>query len=170
MYAVDGRDRVAELVGVPQASVGAPLPLVFADEHTVHLSYLCDVPDPDWDGLTVRVVSAESDEPVATVRFDGAMAHMFGPPNDEALTGHPLHSRGLQPYGAYEVTESSWIRGLERMNAVHPYHRPQRFAAFRHFVFAFHDSTFECIATGLKAETRSGPLRAVIGELARSIG
>ena len=55
---------------------------------------------------------------------------MFGPPNDEAFDGHPLARRGLRPYGAFEVTHSSWIRQLEQMNSVHPHHSPPLFEGF----------------------------------------
>jgi hypothetical protein len=50
---------------------------------------------------------------------------------------------------------------LERMNAVHPRHDPQRFMAdLRHFVFAFHDSTFECIADSFESEAFRGSIRS----------
>ena len=44
-----------------------------------------------------------------------------------------------------EIRESSWIRRLERMNAVHPYHKPEHFVDYRHFVFAFHDRTLKVL-------------------------
>jgi len=75
---------------------------------------------------------------------------MFGPPNDEGLHGHPLAERGLEPYGVFVVSPSSWLRALVRMNAVHPRHRDEHFDGLCHFVFTFHDSTFECIARGFK--------------------
>jgi hypothetical protein len=31
-----------------------------------------------------------------------------GYPDNEALPGHPLYSKGLRHYGRYEVLESSW--------------------------------------------------------------
>jgi len=40
MYSVDERDRVIELDGVPQSSVGAPLPIVLSDEHKILLAYI----------------------------------------------------------------------------------------------------------------------------------
>jgi hypothetical protein len=85
------------------------------------------------------------DEPIAIVCFHGCRAHIFGPPNDEAFYGHPLASRGLRPYSVYRVEHSSWIRKLERMNSVHPNHRPEVFWNCQHLIFAFHDSTFECV-------------------------
>ena len=51
--------------------------------------------DPDWDGTSVEVVDTDSEkESVATVCFERAYAHLFGPPNDEAFSGHPLAERG----------------------------------------------------------------------------
>jgi hypothetical protein len=153
MYQVDEKDHVVTLEGIPQSSVGAPLPLILANEGRIVLAYYMESTDPSWDGTTVRVVDQErSSEPIALIRLE-TFAHMFGPPNDEAFGGHPLASRGLHPYGAFHVENSSWIRGLERMNRVHEHHRPERFARFRHLVFAFHDSTFECVCRGFDVRT-----------------
>jgi hypothetical protein len=162
MYDVDSLDTVVELADVPRPDIGAPLPLVVSDESNLILAYLVSEPDPDWDGSYTTVVSADSDDmAVALIRFRMAIAHMFGPPNDEAFEGHPLASRGLRPYAAFEIHQSSWIRRLERMNAVHPRHDPQRFmAGLRHFVFTFHDSTFECIAEWFESEAFRGSIRS----------
>lgn len=166
MYTVDHRDRVEELTDVPQSSIGAPLPAVVADDHHVFLAYLVEAREQNWDGLTVTVVGSGSpDQIVALVTFVRAHAHQFGPPNDEAFAGHPLAARGLHPYGVFEVLESSWVRRLVRMNAVHPHHRRSVFDRLRHFVFAFHDSTFECVAENFQVEVRGGSLASAVVEL-----
>ena len=166
MYSVDDRDRIEELRDLPQSSVGAPLPAVMADEHHTFLAYLANAVDPAWDGRSVRRVGlTTSDEIVCIVTFARTYAHFFGPPNDEAFTGHPLASRGLQPYGIFEIHDSSWVRLLERMNAVHHHHRPETFKALRHFIFAFHGSTFECIARDLEFEVRGGSIVSALREL-----
>ncbi len=147
MYSVDSHDRVLELRNVPQSSVGAPLPLLLSREGTTVLAYLVEDRPPDWDGGTVRLVSPETpDAPAAIVVFRGCRATFVGPPNEEAFAGHPLAPRGLHPYGAFEIARSSWVGSLEQMNRVHPNHDPARFQHLRHFVWAFHDSTFECVA------------------------
>jgi len=137
--------------------------MILAGEHHLHLAYYIEDRSPDWDGTTVRVVGeTTTGEPVALVIFIHAYAHMFGPPNDEAFGGHPLASRGLGPYRAHEVRDSSWIRRLERMNAVHPYHRAERFARYRHFVFAFHDTSFECITEAFSVAVHTGSVAEVL--------
>jgi hypothetical protein len=168
MYVIDGPDAVVELNDVPKPDIGAPLPLLLSDESHLVLAYITAEPDPAWDGSHTTVVSPESDgEPIAVVRFRWPSAHIFGPPNDEAFSGHPLATRGLRPYRVFEVHESSWIRRLERMNSVHPRHDPERFlAGLRHYVFAFHDSTFECIAEGFAFELVRASMRRVIGRMA----
>lgn len=166
MYEVDQQDQVIELSDLPQSSVGAPLPIVVADEHRLFVVYMVEEPDPDWDGRSVRVVTPEdSAELIALVQFVRPSAHFLGPPNDEAFAGHPLAARGLHPYGAFEVKQSSWIRLLERRNRVHPHHRSSAFAARRHFVLAFHDSTFECIAHGYEARV----VRGSVNDVAQSV-
>src|SRR5438128_1334934 len=128
MYEVDERDRVLPLEDVPQSSVGAPIPLVLSDEFTTVVAYYVEETPQQRDGSRVRAVDRRAaDESVALVRFRLCYAAMFGPPNDEALEGHPLASRGLEPYGSFVIEDSSWLRRLERMNSVHPCHKPERF-------------------------------------------
>lgn len=172
MYIVDDLDRVQELTDLPQSSGGAPLPVVVAVERALAVAYIVEDRDPNWDGRSVRVINAQTPgEHVAIVEFQRPLAHQFGPPNDEAFHGHPLADRGLHPYAGFEVLSSSWIRALERMNRVHSRHRPQHYAGFRHFVLAFHDSTFECVAEGYRVVgVREGSLSAVAPELLRSVG
>lgn len=158
MYEVDEKDRVVVVESVPQSSVGAPMPLIIANERRVVLAYYIDSTDSSWDGKTARMVDQQrSDEPIAIIRLD-CLAHMFGPPNDEAFSGHPLASRGLHPYGTFRIENSSWIRALERMNRVHEYHRREFFERLQHLVFAFHDSTFECVCKDFNVRTKQGSM------------
>lgn len=162
MYEIDEKDRVRELTDLPRPDVGAPLPAVFASEDALHLVYLVADAVPNWGDTPARVLSQISSHPnVAIIRFD-ACTHMFGPPNDEAFQGHPLAARGLRPYAVWEVENSSWIRKLERINSVHPSHSPEHFDDFRHFIFAFHDSTFECVATGFDWRVEFGSVKSAL--------
>ncbi len=166
MYTVDERDQVVELDNAPQSDVGAPLPLVLADDLNVVLVYIISEVDPHWDGTYVQVVSPDSEGVgLAVIKFLFPYAHLFGPPNDEAFSGHPLADRGLHPYGAFQVVNSSWIRRLERMNSVHPDHKLEEFEKLKHYIFTFHDSTFECAARDLQVATRRGSLRSIFSEL-----
>jgi hypothetical protein len=155
MYSVDERDRVIELEDVPQSCVGAPMPVVLSDEHRVLLGYVIQDTGSADDG-------DDSHEQFAIIDLAVYSAYMFGSPNDEAFAGHPLASRGLRPYGSFQIEDSSWIRQLERMNTVHPYHKPERFDRLKHFVFSFHDSTFECVAEGFTVWPYSGSLDSLI--------
>ena len=125
MYEIDERDQVDELGNVPQSSVGAPLPVVLSVEGKVVLSFYLQNEPEDEDGESSRVITEEWEETIAIIEFDKCYAHMFGPPNDESFSGHPLATHGLRPYEAYEVLNSSWLRRLERMNSVHPYHNSE---------------------------------------------
>lgn len=163
MYTVDEQDRVIPINDIPQSSIGAPIPLVLSDEFiTVVAFYLQDSPE-DWDGTSIRIISPETEgEPLALVRFSPCYASMFGPPNDEAFIGHPLANRGLRPYGAFVIENSSWLRQLERMNSIHTSHNPERFLARKHYVLSFHDSTFECIANSYIVETHESSIREIV--------
>ena len=170
MYQVHD-DRVIKIKTVPWPDVGAPLPAVVGDEHRLLLAYIASSPDPEWDGTYVEVVSPDSpEEPIAIVAFERPYCHLFGPPNDEAFAGHPLAARGLAPYSVSEIAESSWVHALERMNAVHQCHRPESFSDYHHYIFAFHDSTFECVARGFTFEMHHGSMRSAVQLMAKALG
>lgn len=196
MYKVDGRDRLIELKAFPQSALGAPEPTVLATQARTFLvfylqetpgdspaaaegraagsSYFCSLVQRRLQfskpflraPADVEKTPAAVESPCAIVTFSRCYACMSGPPNDEALNGHPLYGRGLLAYSAFKVENSSWLRSLERMNSVHPSHRPEHFSGYSHFIVTFHDSTFECIAEGYEIEIAEVSMKQVLLELA----
>ena len=83
----------------------------------------------------------------------------FGYPNDEALPGHPLYTRGLSGCGAFEVRNSRWVRALTERNRVAFPSTPD--SNQTHFIIPFHDSCFECIADSLKVTLTTQPYAEV---------
>lgn len=159
MYSVSTSDKPRRVSSAPQSSVGAPCPVLFAGEHTLRLAYYLEPGrlTGDWTSAPIRAARPGGPEELcAIVSFDRAYAHMFGPPNDEAFAGHPLAARGLEPYSVFEVEGSSWLHRLVQMNSVHPYHRAEQFKDFKHWVFSFHDTTFECIALSFTIDLAHG--------------
>lgn len=166
MYSVDNQDRVIELKEVPQSDVGAPSPIVLGDERLVLLAYRVQAKQLPFDGRVLTEADMELFvQETALIEFSLCQSYMFGYPNDEAFAGHPLATRGLQPYGAFEIENSSWIRQLEQMNSVHPQHQGGWLQQFKHFVFAFHDSTFECVAKGFVISKHAGPFESLLAEM-----
>jgi hypothetical protein len=150
-------------VDLPQSSVGVPLPHLLAYEQRLLIGYIVEAHDPDWDGSTVRIVGPDTDcEKCALVEVEGYLAFKFGPPSDEAISGHRLHKKGLAPYSSFEVVNSKWIAELETANRVHPHHRPERFAGYRHIILTFHDSTLEFIAKSFGVRQVEGSIRAAL--------
>ncbi|TIV15273.1 MAG: hypothetical protein E5V74_15705 [Mesorhizobium sp.] len=144
-------------IDLPTLSAGAPLPHVFADEERLIIAYLVNSRDSSFDGTNPRSVSATSEgEAVAVLTVAPYVALQFGPPNDEALSGHRLYELGLRPYSAFEVVNSSWNASLEEANRVHPRHMPELFSGRRHFILTFHDSTLEFITRDFQISLRKG--------------
>lgn len=52
------------------------------------------------------------------------------------------------------------------MNSVHEHHKPERFWKLTHYVFAFHDTTFQCAADGFSVSVHRGSLRDIVGAMA----
>ena len=89
----------------------------------------------------------------------------FGYPNDEALRGHPLYKRGLHAYGVFEVRNSTWIKQMTEQNRVA--FPNTRDSTRRHFIFSFHDSTFECVAEELVATLSNESYQQLFERLTR---
>lgn len=163
MYEVGGDESLARADAIPRPDPGTPMPIVLADDDGATVAYYAPSP--------VNSTTARPEEEVVVLKFGRVHALMFGAPNDEALCGHPLASLGLEPYAAYRVEHSPWVRRLERLNRVHHEHRPDLFARMRHYIVAFHDTTFECVCldgpdvttvsgtTPLEAATAASPRR-----------
>lgn len=167
MYSIND-DTVVEISDVPSPDPGAPLPIVHASENGLQIAFYVAEGDSHWKSSHAKLWS-DSDELVvedcvAIVTCHGNYAHAFGPPNDEAFSGHPLSERGLHPYGVFEVKDSSWIRAFEQMNSVHEAHSPEAFSQYRHFVISFHDSTFECVGHSLTFEVYNGDVSEIFLE------
>jgi hypothetical protein len=121
MYEIDELDELYEIKDLPQSSLGALIPMIARDEHVIYLTYYVENVSEDLDAASVKVVDSDAaGETVALIKFKRCYAHSFGPPNDEAYTGHPLVDRELETYSAFEVINSSWIRKAEKRNSVHP--------------------------------------------------
>jgi hypothetical protein len=163
-------EKLVPIEDIPQSDVGAPLPCMVSNEQTLCLAYITRIIDSNWDGTHVKIVGSDTEnENVAIVQFEMAYAHFFGPPNDEAIEGHPLYKLGLRPYSISRVEESTWIKEFVKRNSVHEFHRPDMLSTHSHFIFAFHDSTFECIAKGIKIHRFNGSMHQAISEMARII-
>lgn len=155
-------------IDVPLSSAGAPLPHVFADEEKLLVAYIAHRPDPEFDGTNPRLISsATGGQSIAILTADPYRVFQFGPPNDEAISGHRLYGLGLRPYSAFEVLNSSWIASQEKANRVHSSHTPELFSAYRHFILTFHDSTLEFIARSFSVSLHQG---AVLPALMEAIG
>ncbi|MEQ1954093.1 hypothetical protein [Mesorhizobium sp. CN2-181] len=139
-------------IDVPQSDVGAPTPLVFAEENKLLFGYY--------------VQTHAGNEPFDTcaiVRVESYLALKFGYPNDEAIGGHRYAPIGLRPCSAYEVLDSEWIREIVEANRVHPHHSDRMFISDRHFIFTFHESVLEFITNDELVISRSrGELRDLI--------
>jgi hypothetical protein len=101
------------------------------------------------------------------VEIHRCIVSKFGYPNDEALAGHPLYRRGLSVYGVFEVLGSSWIEQMTAQNRV-CFPKTENWTE-RHFIFTFHDSTFECVADSLRASLSTEPYQQIHAQICRKV-
>lgn len=125
------------LKDIPAMSVGSPCPQLLAGEKTKILFH-----------STTYEENNQDKEDIILIEFQGAIFHKFGVPNEEALEGHPLYKIGLKRFDFHKIVNSKLINELEKNNRVHMYHNPELYWKTNHYIFVFHDETFECIANG----------------------
>jgi len=152
-------------------NAGAPLPQLLVTDHHALLIFLVREVDPNWDGTYATMKDPASDvfDPYALVTFQRCISAKLGSPNDEVLHGHPLAGRGARPYTAQRVVNSHWVAELQRINAVHRGYRPEWWSDRHHYIFWFHDSTFECIAEGFEVEVRRCTMAQMLLEACRRL-
>jgi hypothetical protein len=150
-----------------QWDFGAPLPhLLTNDCRTFLVFFLRDI-DPEWDGTYINVRHADSESPsnLAVVEFNRCICTKMGTPNDEVLLGHPLAGKGLDWYSPFRVENSPWIKELEAINSIHHNYNPEHWRSFNHYIFGFHDSTFECVAKSFTVDMRVATLPNLLAEI-----
>lgn len=150
---------------------GAPLPHVVARGGRVLLLYRAREDDPAWDGTSARVIDpgALRSEPLVLVEVVRCYGHRFGGPNDEVFDGHPLARRGLAGQGAYEVERSGWLAAERATNRSHVQYRDEPWLQLRHFLLAFHDEIFECLAEGFRVEPVVGTFQQLLSRMVERI-
>ena len=150
---------------------GAPLPFLLQNEHKVFLTFYIQDSDPDWDGTYVNVVDPGSDVNVnlALVEFKSCTSTKFGSPNDEVLDGHPLEGKGLDSYTAQVVQNSSWIKEIQAINSVHSCYDPESWSNLKHYIFWFHDSTFECLADSYSVEVHKTNMQVLLLKISNEL-
>jgi hypothetical protein len=94
----------------PLWDVGAPLPHLISNGSRAFVACLAS---PGWDGTFVNVVWPADADPSLFVVIEmwGCSQIRFGGPNDEAMSGHPLHGKGPAA-GADGETIVRWVRFL----------------------------------------------------------
>jgi hypothetical protein len=151
----DEKDKVVELdLGCsPEAAVSGAL--LLQSESCAYLTF--NAVRPGRGGLYEAAGTA-----VVEIVMCGTTK--FGYPNDEALAGHPLYSKGVNNYGIYEVLNSSWVSEQEGQNRVSFPDRTDM-SGVRHFIITFHDSTFECLAEDIKLTLSNEPYGQIFGRV-----
>jgi hypothetical protein len=148
LAAAIGEQYAVPLEFPAQWDIGAPLPYLLQNDYKTFLIFLLADTQPCYDGSLVTLVSPADKNPsnMAVVEFKGCMCSKMGAPNDEVYEGHPLHGKGFEGYSPLRVVNSEWIKELETINSVHRQYRPERWRTLGHYIFGFHDCTFECVA------------------------
>jgi hypothetical protein len=124
---------------------------------------------------TFRAMVSNEDgaqEPVGTavVELVGCVAKTFSYSTDMGEDGRPYSFFDLKSGGIYEIVDSEWLLKVEeevfgRVQGTSAATK-RDFKLMRHYVFTFHDTTFQCIAEGLKPKVSNEPFGDILADLA----
>jgi hypothetical protein len=93
----------------------------------------------------------DSDTRAVVLIWEGVRHSSMGSPSDEAVSGHRLYEKGLRDLTWLGlVQESELIASLERINSVHPMHKPERYADLIHHILPLKEATVEVVAATLR--------------------
>jgi hypothetical protein len=154
LSALRGEPHAVPLDFPQQWDIGAPMPHLFTNDSRTLLTFYVRVTDPGWDGtyVTVKSPGGGAEEVLALVEFERCISAKLGAPNDEVHAGHPLFGKGLDPYTAQEILNFPWLTELESINRFHSQFDPSFWRTLHHYMFWFHDTTFECVARSFSVE------------------
>jgi hypothetical protein len=150
-----------------QWDTGAPLPYLLQNDYRTFLVFFVRHDDPEWNGTYVKVRLADDScsSNLAVVEFRRCICTKMGTPNDEVFHGHPLNGKGLRRYSALRVRNSPWIKELEAINSMHEGYRSESWRSLNHYIFGFHDCTFECVAESFLVEARATTIPEVLTQI-----
>jgi hypothetical protein len=123
------RDRVVPLESVSRPSASEPELFIASSERNVALSFRIDPSNAGGYGEP-----SDEEPPFCVLLFPRSSSHAH---TREEVAAHPLAANGLLEHCVQEVLNST---------AIEPSLAGPTAANDRHFVIAFKDSTFECIA------------------------
>jgi hypothetical protein len=63
------------------------------------------------------------------------------------------------------VKNSPWIKELEAINSIHRGYKPESWRNLNHYIFGFHDSTFECVAESFVVGVRATAIPELLAEI-----
>lgn len=154
-----------------QWDTGAPLPQLLVNDHRAFLIFLVKIVDSNWDGtyVTIKNPGNQQRESLALVEFSRCISAKLGSPNEEVFHGHPLAGKGLEGCTAQLVQNSRWLAELQKINSVHACYRPDAWQQRNHYVFWFHDTTFECIAESYAVELHDRSMPDLLVEACRRL-
>lgn len=163
MSAEMGADRLVELsLGFrPEAAISGAV--LVQTEASVTLTFNAMRPS---GALTSWGAPMMERAGTAIFRFEGCALTRFGHPNDEARPGVPRLADAA--IGIYEVPDSAWAAEVVEANRGRFPATPDG-AAGRHLVFAFHDSTFECLTRGFTFELSDEPYADILARIHQQV-
>jgi hypothetical protein len=152
-------ERLVEIdIGVtPEAAISGAVLLQTEERAFLLFNAMRKTRRPSPDGGFYKEAAG-----IALVELVGCSVTKFGYPNDEAWSGIPLTKGAV--YGVFEVENSLWKQQLVRLNQ---FSFPEtRDWSGKHFIFLFHDSSFECIARELRLELSNEPFQQIFAAVA----
>jgi hypothetical protein len=171
LAAAKGEEYAVPLEFPVKWDAGSTLPHLLCNDYKALLTFILREAEPGADASSVERVGPAEEQvrPLALVEFMPCIVAKLGSPNDEVFDGHPLQGRGLEAYTAQRVVNSRWLAEIEAINKVHRCYDPAAWREMNHFIFWFHDTTFECIAESFKVDLFRVSMAAMLARMCQRL-
>ncbi|RWY54260.1 hypothetical protein [Mucilaginibacter gilvus] len=124
---------------------GAPCPVIISDDNNLRLIFYGSE-------------NATEEERIIGLKFISVFYHSFGPPNGEALDGHPYYDLGLGQFDFCELLNSDLVEKLGKMGRFHPYYNPAAYNTKHHYIIPFKESVFECVSDSFEVSVQEATI------------
>ena len=135
--------ELVEIKGLFEMDYGSPSPTIISNDSELFIAFYADKKSTSSVPEERNTIY---DTGIFALRFKAYLKYIFGLPGNETIQGHPYSKLGMKSFSFYELRNSDLIKSLQEVDKIHPYHNPEKWDTYKHYILTFHDNMFECIA------------------------
>jgi len=167
MFTLWGKhEELKKLTRIPRSNRNLQTPAFVGVGEDLYLSYYVESYDKNWLGdLSVNPTQAINHVPHVILHFRQLAFYSSTKYQDDTLTLHPMYSKGLRPFGQFEVLNSLKIAQIRESFDASISEQQALPDELRHFIFSIHGHVIEIICHDFAIHKETGAVFSSIENL-----